>query len=89
MLGRSMKIGSGTEDLMVLIGLGVVAGFAARRLLQSFGTRLEQQVQQLQLQQQTHENQLYNQVQASYNQIDNFIDAFDVANDVQKGGMRD
>jgi hypothetical protein len=89
-LGRTMKIGTGTEDIMVLTGLGVIAGFAARRLLRGLGTGLEQQLQQLQQQQQeTQENQIYNQVQASYMLIDRVIDAFDNANDIQKRGMRE
>jgi len=49
-LGRSMQLGTNTEDLMVLIGLGVVAGFTARTLLQALGEGVEQRVRQTQRQ---------------------------------------
>jgi tetratricopeptide (TPR) repeat protein len=89
-LGRTMKIGSGTEDLMVLIGLGVVAGFAARRLLQTLGIGLDQRLAQVaQVQREIQGNQVYSQVQALYMQIDKVLDEFDAANNAQKRGMRE
>ncbi len=39
-LGRSMRIGDETEDLLTLVGLGVVAGFSARSLLATLRTRI-------------------------------------------------
>lgn len=39
-LGRSMRLGEGVEDLMTLIGLGVVAGFSARSLLSTLGDKV-------------------------------------------------
>lgn len=39
-LGRSMRIGTNVEDLLTLVGLGVVAGFSARALLATLRERV-------------------------------------------------
>lgn len=39
-LGRSMRLGSATADLLTIIGLGVVAGFSARALLATLRERI-------------------------------------------------
>ena len=96
-LGRSMQLGTRTEDLMVLIGLGIVAGFTARTLLKTLGENIERQVRQnqqhiSQLQRQTERSravQMSNLAQIIYTDVESTFTEFDNASDIQKRAMRD